>query len=120
MDQNQDLGPDFQLFFEESPDDLLVLLPDTPRYTAVAATRGRLDFMHRARQQIIGRGVFDLVAGPRAGSPQDLLASLERVLATRLPDTMAVEKHEAPLPDGKFEVRYRRFHNIPILTPSGD
>ena len=74
----QDPGPDFQLFLEESPDDLLVLLPDTPRYTAVAATKGRLDTMHRARQQIIGRGVFDLVPGPRAGSPKDLLASLER------------------------------------------
>jgi signal transduction histidine kinase len=120
MDQNQDLGPDFQLFFEESPDDLLVLLPDTPCYTAVAATRGRLDFMHRARQQIIGRGVFDLVPGPRAGSPQDLLASLERVLATRLPDTMAVEKHEFPVPGGSIEVRHLRSHNTPILSPSGE
>jgi signal transduction histidine kinase len=111
MDQTQELGPDFQLFFEESPEDLLVLLPDTPRYTAVAATRGRLDFMRQARQQIIGRSVFDLVPGPRAGSPQDLLASLERVLATRLADTMAVEKHD---------VRYLRAHNMPILSPSGE
>jgi signal transduction histidine kinase len=111
MDHTQDLGPDFQLFFEESPDDLLVLLPDTPRYTAVAATKGRLDSMHRARQQIIGRGVFDLVAGPRAGESDDLRASLERVLATRLPDTMAVEKHGA---------RYLRSHNIPILSPPGE
>jgi hypothetical protein len=31
MDQTKDLDPNFQLFFEESPDDLLVLLPDTPR-----------------------------------------------------------------------------------------
>jgi signal transduction histidine kinase len=111
MDQTQEFGPDFQLIFEESPEDLLVLLPDTPRYTAVAATRGRLDFMHQARQQIIGRGVFDLVPGPRAGSLQDLLASLERVLATRLPDTMAVERHG---------VRHLRSHNIPILSPSGE
>jgi signal transduction histidine kinase len=108
---SQDLGPDFQLFFEESPDDVLVLLPDTPRYTAVAATKKRLASLHRARQQIIGQGVFDLVPGPRAGSPEGLLASLERVLATRLPDTMAVEKHG---------VRYLRSDNIPILSPSGD
>jgi signal transduction histidine kinase len=101
-----DLGPDFQLVFEESPDDVLVLLPDTPRYTAVAATKGRLGSMDRTRQQIIGQSVFDLVSGPRAGSPEDLLASLERVLATRVPDTI--------------EVRYLRFQNIPILSPSGE
>jgi signal transduction histidine kinase len=116
----QDLGADFQLFFEQSPDDLLVLLPDTPRYTAVAATQGRLDSMHRARQQIFGRGLLDLVPGPQAGETADLLASLERVLATRLPDTMAVEKHDAPLPGGGIEVRYLRSHNIPILSPSGE
>jgi signal transduction histidine kinase len=120
MGQIQDQNPNFQLFFEESPDDVLVLLPDGPRYTAVAVTQARLNSMGSARQQIIGRGLFELVPAPGAGATAELLASLERVLATRLPDTMAVEKHDAPLPDGKFEVRYRRFHNIPILTPSGD
>jgi signal transduction histidine kinase len=120
MNQNQDLGPEFQLLFEESPDDLLVLLPDTPRYTAVAATKAGLDSMHRAREQVIGQSVFDLIAGPRAGATADLRASLERVLATRLPATMAVEKHDAPLPGGRIEVRYRRSDNVPILWPSGE
>ena len=32
---------DFQLLFEESPDVLLVLLPDAPRFTMVAATKAR-------------------------------------------------------------------------------
>jgi len=120
MGQIQDQNPNFQLIFEDSPDDALVLLPDAPRFTAVAVTKARLNSMGSAPPQIIGRGLFELVPGPGAGAAADLRASLERVLATRLPDTMAVEQHDAPLPEGKFEVKYRRFHNIPLLSPSGE
>jgi hypothetical protein len=38
---------DFKLLFEESPDILLVLLPDAPRYTMVAATGARWRATHR-------------------------------------------------------------------------
>jgi len=37
---------DFRLLFEESPDVLLVLLPDAPRFTMVAATQARWRATH--------------------------------------------------------------------------
>jgi hypothetical protein len=33
---------DYELLFQESPDVLLVLLPDSPRFTAIAATKNLL------------------------------------------------------------------------------
>ena len=51
---------DHRLLFEASPEVLLVLLPDAPRYTMVAATDARLLATHTSREQVIGRSLFDL------------------------------------------------------------
>ncbi len=114
---------DFQLFFEESPDVLLVLLPDSPRFTAVAATKARLASTGSTLEETIGRGLFELFPDnpddATANATANLRASLERVLATRAADTMAVQKYDIPLPDGGFEARYWSPRNIPILSAAG-
>jgi signal transduction histidine kinase len=117
-------APDFQLLFQESPDVLLVLLPDSPRFTAVAATRARLESTHSTLEGTLGRGLFELFpdnpADGQADGTGNLRASLERVLATRAPDTMAVQKYDIPLPGGGFEVKYWSPRNIPVLSPQGE
>jgi light-regulated signal transduction histidine kinase (bacteriophytochrome) len=115
--------PDYRLLFEESPDILLVLLPDAPRFTMVSATRARLAVTQTAYEQIIGRGLFEVFsddpADPAAGGARNLRASLDRVLATRAPDTMAVQKYDIQGPDGKVVSRYWSPKNIPILDAQG-
>lgn len=78
---------DYRLLFEESPDILLVLLPDAPRFTMVGATRARLAVTHTTREQIIGRGLFEAFpddpTDSAATGTRNLKASLHRVLATR-------------------------------------
>ncbi len=114
---------DFRLLFEESPDVLLVLLPDAPRYTIVTATRSRYQATHTTPEQSVGRGLFELFPDnpddPGASGMRNLRASLERVLATRKPDTMAVQKYDIRGPDGSFQPRYWSPKNIPILSPDG-
>ena len=89
--------PDFRLLFEESPDILLVLLPDAPRYTMVAATDARLRATHTTRATL-GRGLFEIFpdnpTDPSATGTSNLRASLERVLKTRQPDTMPVQQYD--------------------------
>lgn len=120
----QDDTLDMRLLFEESPDVLLVLLPDAPRYTMVAATEARLRATHTTREEIIGRGLFEAFPDnpddPNATGTAKLRASLERVLATRAPDTMAVQKYDIRMPDGRFEVRYWSPKNLPVLSPDGE
>jgi signal transduction histidine kinase len=114
---------DYRLLFEESPDILLVLLPDAPRFTMVGATRARLTVTHTTREQIVGRGLFEVFPDDPTDSDatgtRNLRASLERVLATRAPDTMAVQKYDIPGPDGQFLSRYWSPKNIPVLAPDG-
>src|SRR5580765_5035652 len=118
-------GPalDFQLLFEQSPDVLLVLLPDAPRFTIVGATRARLLATHTTPDQF-GRGLFELFPDnpddPSATGTANLRASLERVLASRAPDTMAVQKYDIRRPDGTFEVKYWSPKNLPVLSSSGE
>jgi hypothetical protein len=114
---------DFRLLFEGSPDILLVLLPDAPRYTIVAATRARLEVTHTTPEQF-GKGLFEVFPDnpddPGATGTANLRASLERVLATRAPDTMAVQKYDIRGPDGAFQARYWSPKNLPVLSASGE
>jgi diguanylate cyclase (GGDEF)-like protein len=114
---------DYRLLFEESPDVLLVLLPDTPRYTMVAATGARWRATHTT-PDTLGRGLFEVFPDnpddPSATGTSNLRASLERVLKTRQPDTMPVQKYDIRRPDGSFEARYWSPKNLPVLSPSGE
>lgn len=114
---------DFRLLFEHSPDILLVLLPDAPRFTMVAATKARFAATHTT-EETLGRGLFELFPDnpddATADGTANLRASLERVLATRAPDTMAVQKYDIRGADGSFEVKYWSPKNLPVLSPSGE
>ena len=115
---------DFRRLFEESPDVLLVLLPDAPRFTMVAATRARLEATMLTREQTIGHGLFEVFPdNPEDGGASgtnNLRASLERVLATRAADTMAVQKYDIRGPDGEFVVKHWSPKNIPVLSENGE
>jgi signal transduction histidine kinase len=114
---------DFKRLFEESPDVLLVLLPDAPRFTIVGATRSRLVATHTTEAQF-GRGLFEVFPDnpddPAATGTANLRASLERVLATRKADTMAVQKYDIRGPDGTFQARYWSPKNLPVLSEAGE
>jgi len=113
---------DFRLLFEHSPDVLLVLLPDSPRYTMVAATNARLAATNTTRESL-GKGLFEVFPDnpddPSADGTRQLRASLDRALASRKPDTMAVQKYDIPGPDGTYETRYWSPKNVPLLGPDG-
>ncbi len=113
---------DYERLFQECPDVLLVLLPDAPRFTMVAATNARLEATHTTRD-ILGRGLFEVFPDnpddPQATGTRNLRDSLERVLRTRRADTMAVQKYDIRGADGSFETKYWSPKNIPVLSSSG-
>jgi signal transduction histidine kinase len=118
-----DADLDFKLLFESSPDNLLVLLPDSPRFTMIAATNARLLATHTTRETF-GRGLFEVFPDnpddPGATGTNNLRASLERVLATRAPDTMAVQKYDIRGADGSFMAKYWSPRNVPVLGSEGE
>jgi signal transduction histidine kinase len=115
--------PDFQAIFESLPGNYLVLLPDL---TMVAVSQARLRATMTTLGDTIGKNLFDLFPDnpqdPAATGVASLRASLERVLATKLSDTMAVQQYDIRRPEsegGGFEERFWSPMNSPVLDANG-
>jgi len=116
--------PDFRLLFEGAPGLYLVLTPDLK---IVAVSEAYLRATMTKRAEIIGRALFDVFPDnpddPAATGVANLRASLDRVRAQRVPDTMAVQKYDIRRPEsegGGFEERFWSPTNSPVLDADGE
>jgi signal transduction histidine kinase/ActR/RegA family two-component response regulator len=115
---------DFRALFEAAPGLYLVL---DPELRIVAVSDAYLAATMTRREEIMGRGIFDVFPDnpedPEATGVRNLSASLDRVLRLKVPDAMAVQKYDIKRPDedgGGFEERYWSPKNTPVLDESGD
>ncbi len=112
----------YQRLFESAPGLVLVLAPDS-ELTILAATDAYLRATMTTRESIVGRGLFDVFpdnpADVNATGTRNLAASIARVLATKAPDTMAMQKYDVRRPDGTFEERWWSPMNTPLLDATG-
>ncbi len=115
------LRVDFQALFDASPAPLVVLA--APDFAIMAANDAYLRASMTVRADILGRTPFDVFpADPAASGARELRASLERVLATRRTDALAMHRWDILRPEaagGGFEERWWSTINTPVLDPSG-
>lgn len=111
--------PDFRALFESAPGLYLVLAPDL---TIVAASDAYLRATITQREEILGRGMFEVFPDnpddSTATGVSNLRSSLERVLQNRVSDVMAVQKYDIRRPEsqgGGFEKRYWSPVNSPVF-----
>lgn len=116
--------PDFRALFESAPGCYLVLLPDL---TITAVSDAYLHATMTQRSLITGRGIFEVFPDnpddPAATGVSNLRASLQRVLANKTLDTMAVQKYDIRQPadqGGGFEERYWSPVNSPVFGPDDE
>ena len=115
--------PDFRALFESAPGLYLALDPDL---VIVAVSDAYARATMTRREQILGKGIFDIFPDnpddPATEGVRNLHASLLRVRQTLSPDAMPVQKYDIRKPDtegGGFEVRYWSPLNTPVLTEQG-
>ena len=125
MSNEEFVEPDFKALFEQAPGLYMVL---DPKLRIVAASDAYLQATLTRRSEITGRYVFDVFPEyPTDDAPADAvvpksLASFNRVLRTRMPDTMGLQRHDVRKPEsegGGFAVRYWSPVNSPVLNPDG-
>ena len=116
-------GVDFRALFESVPGCYLIL---DPQLVIVAVSEAYLSATMTRRDDIVGRGLFEVFPDNpddvAATGEDNLRASLERVRHGLVPDTMAVQKYDIRRPEaagGGFEVRYWSPVNTPVLGPDG-
>ncbi|MFC8088864.1 PP2C family protein-serine/threonine phosphatase [Streptomyces sp. NPDC057301] len=111
---------DFEELFDAAPNPYLVLDADLViRY----ANRVYLQVTGRTREELVGRYVLeafpDTPAAPDVA--RDFGASLQRVLDSREPDSVAPQRFDLPVADrpGELEERWWSGMSSPVLGPDG-
>ncbi|MGN9841261.1 PP2C family protein-serine/threonine phosphatase [Nonomuraea sp. H19] len=113
---------DYRELFACTPSPHLVL---GPNLVIIDVNRAYLSATGRSRENLIGRYIFDAFPGnpadPGADGVRNLDASLHRVLRSKQPDTMALQKYDIPVADkpGVFEERWWSPINTPVLGQDG-
>lgn len=113
---------DFRALFEAVPGLYLVLAADSPKFTIIAVSNAYLQATMTQREEILGRGIFEVFPDnpndPTASGVRNLQTSLKAVIQSRTSDVMAVQKYDIPCPEsqgGGFEERYWSPVNSPVL-----
>jgi signal transduction histidine kinase len=121
---SSELPLDFRRIFEATPG--LYLLLD-PQFDIVGVNEAYLSATMTKREDIVGKGLFDVFPDnpddPDATGVNNLRRSLETVLKERQPNTMAVQKYDIRRPEsegGGFEERYWSPRNVPVLNDRGE
>lgn len=116
-------GIPFELLFTSFPNPYLVLRPDVPKYTIVAVNDSYLAVTGTKREDILGRGIFEVFpdnpSDTSATGVSDLHASLDRVIQDKVPDVMGVQKYDIPRRgpgESGFEVKYWSPVNTPVFN----
>ena len=120
MKPAEKLTPDFELLFNATPGNYLVLLPDAPHYTITGVSDAYARVTMTIREQMLGKGLFEVFPDnpddPMATGVRNLTASLQHVLHFHEPHKMAIQKYDIPYPDGHgFEERYWSPLNTPVI-----
>jgi diguanylate cyclase (GGDEF)-like protein/PAS domain S-box-containing protein len=115
---------DFHVLLEATPHPYLILWPDE-QFTIVAVNDRYLRVTGTKREDILGRGLFDVFpdnpADVSASGAGDLHASLQRVVHEGVEDVMGIQKYDIPpygrdaKEDGGFVPRYWTPVNIPVF-----
>jgi len=96
------LLPDLRLIFDSSPDMYLVLTPD---FRIVAASNTYLRATMTKRDEVLGRGIFEVFPDNpddlNATGVRNLTASLNRVVEGRVSDAMPVQKYDIRRPESE-------------------
>ncbi|CAN5616453.1 hypothetical protein BH23CHL4_BH23CHL4_14810 [soil metagenome] len=115
---------EFQAILACVPDNYLILKPDAPRFTILAASDAFTASTNTIRDHIVGKGLFEVFpenpSDLDATGIQNLTASLMSVLKHKQPHRMAIQKYDIRGPDGgPFEERHWRQLNCPVLGEDG-
>jgi two-component sensor histidine kinase len=117
------MTPDFRAVFEASPQPLLLVAADPPRFTMLAVNAAHALAFATTPAALTGWGVLEVFGAdpePEAAEFRDAIrASFESVLATKSANQMAVRPYAVQTADGVVAERYWSAINAPMLGEGG-
>ena len=114
----------YQALFAASPVPFMVLAPDAPDFTIIAANDAYFAATLTTRESLVGRRLFDVFPDDpsRLGQlgSEALAISLDHVLTTRTTDATERVRYDLVMPDGGFEPHWWEAITAPMLNGSGE
>jgi len=114
------------MIFDTTPSLLIVLKPDTPRFTILDANKAHLDATQTRREEIVDKSLFTVFPENPDGLSESagaLRGSLEKVIREKCTNVMPVIKYDVPVAAQNgtvFAERYWRVVNIPVLDENNE
>jgi PAS domain S-box-containing protein len=109
-------APDLAQLFATMPGQYMILDRDLVYVEANAAYCASTE---RTREEIVGRYVFEAFPPTGEGGRQ-IEASLRRVLATGVAETLPLAAYPIPMPDGTFMMKYWSCAHLPLFDENGE
>ena len=111
----------YKKIFESGPALYMIL---SPSFEILETSNAYNKATLTKRDQVVGKYLFsvfpDNPEDKQATGTSNLRDSLERVLKTKVMDTMAIQKYDVPRPDGTgFDIKYWSCFNTPVLDEHG-
>ena len=108
---------DFEVVFDDAPVPAAVLTTDM---VIVAVNRAYEKATGRGREDLVGRGIFEVFPGGHGGiGARELRDSLERVLAEGEIDIMPFQRYDVAVPGRPAQERYWNVTNAPVKDAEG-
>ncbi len=121
---NQPIGiiPIYASLIEALPGKSILVKPDSPKFTILAATPEYISYTGYANKQLIGKGVFEAFPGnyldPENNGEQQLRASFEYVIKHKISNILSDQRYDVQNDEGVFSKKFWRATNTPVF--SGD
>ena len=111
-------------FFTSLPGSNVLVLPNAPTFTIVAVSDAYLQATGRTREELMGRGLFDLFPNnpedPHQMSVKTVRASLEYALTHKEPHHLERQRYDIILEGDTYTERYWATVNNPVLSDDGE
>lgn len=109
---------DFQRIFQTTPDRHLLIDADPPRFTMLAASDAYLDLVILEREDVVGRGLFEVFPEAPDNEQHLMRRALEKVVHQGERHSMAAYRYDIPDRDNPDQATERYWS--PSLTPFFD
>ncbi|MDQ3279640.1 MAG: PAS domain S-box protein [Bacteroidota bacterium] len=110
--------------YEAAPGISVIVLPDAPLFTHVAASNDFIRTTGLCKDEVIGRGHFEVFPkspdDPNFTGELNLRASFAHIIEHKTPHEIPVQRYDIPNSDGTFQHKYWKINNAPILGSSGE
>lgn len=110
--------------FEATPGISVMVQPDVPRFTLVAVSNDLLRFFNKKRQELVGKGLFEVL--PQLShdlseiGAANLKTSFEYILKHKIPHEIAQQRADLHHGDGTSTPTYWKLSNAPVLDDNGE